>query len=71
MRVFFAGLVLGLLLAFSRAQAANEVVTVPLVLGDYYAWAYTEAIEDHAAIYGWSTASVERARLGHSGLQRG
>jgi hypothetical protein len=51
--------VLALTLAFSRAQAANEAVTVPLVLGDYYAWAYTEAIEDHAAIYGLTTASVD------------
>jgi hypothetical protein len=42
-----------------QAQAKNEIVTIPLVLGDYYAWAYAEAIEDHASIYGWSTAGVD------------
>jgi len=40
-------------------QAANEVITVPVILGDYYGWAYTEAIEDHATIYGLSTAGVD------------
>src|SRR5579859_822202 len=43
---------------FSQAGAANEIITVPIILADYYAWAYTEAIEDHADIYGWSTAGV-------------
>ncbi len=52
-------LFLFLILGFGSSRAANEVVTVPLVLGDYYAWAYTEAFEDHAEIYGWSTAGVD------------
>ncbi len=43
----------------SQAQAKNEIVTIPLVVGDYYVWAYAEAIEDHASIYGWSTAGVD------------
>ncbi|MGH7740257.1 MAG: hypothetical protein ACREL1_08945 [bacterium] len=43
----------------ARAQAKNEIVTIPLVLGDYYVWAYAEAIDDRAAIYGWSTAGVD------------
>lgn len=41
------------------ARAENEIVTIPLVLGDYYAWAYVEAIEDRATVYGWSTAGVD------------
>lgn len=44
---------------FGRARADNELVTVPLVVGDYYAWAYTESIMDHADIYTWSTAGVD------------
>ncbi len=42
-----------------KALAANEIITVPVVLADYYGWAYTEAFEDHADIYGWSTAGVD------------
>lgn len=41
------------------ARADNELVTVPLVLGDYYAWAYTEAFMDHGDIFAWSTAGVD------------
>jgi hypothetical protein len=44
---------------FIPAQAKNEIVTIPLIAADYYAWAYTEAIEDHASVYGWSTAGVD------------
>jgi len=43
----------------SSARADHEIVTVPLILGDYYVWAYTEAFEDHAEVYGWSTAGVD------------
>lgn len=42
-----------------RAQAGTEIITVPVILADYYAWAYTEAIEDKATIYGFSTAGVD------------
>jgi len=42
-----------------EALAANEIITVPVVLADYYGWAYTEAFEDHADIFGWSTAGVD------------
>jgi hypothetical protein len=52
-------LVLLLGLAGRPARAANEPVTVPIVLADYYAWAYTEAFEDRAYVYGWSTAGVD------------
>jgi hypothetical protein len=41
------------------ALAANEIVTVPVVLADYYGWAYTEAFEDRADIYAWSSAGVD------------
>jgi len=54
------GLVLWLWMAFSpKARAGNEILTVPLVLADYYGWAYTEAFQDHADIYAWSTAGVD------------
>jgi len=43
----------------SSSRADNEWVTVPLVLGDYYGWAYTEGFMDHADIYAWSTAGVD------------
>lgn len=42
-----------------KVQAANEIITVPIVLADYYGWAYTEAFEDRANIYAWSTAGVD------------
>ena len=53
--------VMALLLALpgGQAGAANESVTIPLILADYYGWAYTEAFTDHADIYAWSTAGVD------------
>jgi len=42
-----------------RVFAKNEEITVPLVVADYYAWAYTEAFLDHSDVYGWSTAGVD------------
>lgn len=58
---FIRGCLLGLLVysGAGRVRAANEVVTVPVVLADYYAWAYTEAFEDHAELYAWSAAGVD------------
>lgn len=48
------------LAAFSgKASARNELISVPLILGDYYAWSYVEAFEDHGDIYAWSTAGVD------------
>ena len=41
------------------APAKNEIVTVPVIVADYYAWAYYEAFEDKADIYAWSTAGVD------------
>lgn len=55
----FGGLVLFLFLSAGRAWADHEAVTIPLILADYYGWAYTEAFEDHAYIYAWSTAGVD------------
>ncbi len=45
--------------AFSRAWAKNEAVTVPVILTDYYAWAYTEAVEDKSTLYACSTGGVD------------
>ena len=53
-------MVLGFLTApGSGALAKNEWVSVPIILGDYYVWAYTEAFQDHSEIFGWSTAGVD------------
>ncbi len=41
------------------ARAGHELVTVPIVVADYYGWAYTEMFMDHADIYGWSNAGVD------------
>ena len=62
MRPSYRGWALSLLILvfpLGKAWAGNEILTVPVILADYYAWAYTEAIEDHADIYGWSTAGVD------------
>jgi len=59
---FIRGLGLALLLFVlpsGRAFAGNEIVTVPVIVADYYAWAYTEAFMDRADIYAWSTAAVD------------
>lgn len=58
-RFFLLGFVLFLTWGNREARAANEIITVPVVLADYYGWAYTEAFEDHADIYGYSTAGVD------------
>jgi hypothetical protein len=42
-----------------KARAAHELITVPLILGDYYAWSYTEIFEDNAQAFGYSTAGVD------------
>ncbi len=42
-----------------KARAGNEWVTVPLVVADYYGWAYTEIFEDHADVFGGCTAGVD------------
>lgn len=40
-------------------RAGNEIITIPMVLVDYNAWAYTEIFEDNARIYGWTSAGVD------------
>jgi hypothetical protein len=47
------------LLPAPPASAKNEAVTVPVILADYYGWAYTEAFMDKAYVYGFSTAGVD------------
>jgi hypothetical protein len=42
-----------------EAPAKNELITVPIIVGDYYVWAYAEMFQDHSDIYGWSTAGVD------------
>ncbi len=42
-----------------QAGAQNEIVTVPVILVDYYAWPYTEIFKDRADVFGWSTAGVD------------
>ena len=42
-----------------KAQAAHEALTVPLILGDYYAWSYTEIFEDKANTFGFTVAGVD------------
>lgn len=41
------------------AKADHEWITVPVVVADYYGWAYTEAFMDNATVYGFSTAGVD------------
>jgi hypothetical protein len=48
-----------LLLGTGSAKADHEAITIPLVVADYYGWAYTEAFMDNATIYGFSTAGVD------------
>ncbi len=73
------GMVFFLLLLFpllvGRALGRNDIITVPMILTDYYGWAYTEAFEDKSEIYAWSTAGVDAlgwgiilARREYSGL---
>ena len=50
---------LGIAVIPLRASAANEFITVPVILADYYGWAYAEMFEDHADVYAWSTAGVD------------
>ena len=62
MRKILIGWGLGLVLLGllpGKATAQNEWITVPIILADYYGWAYTEAFEDKAEIYGWSIAGVD------------
>jgi hypothetical protein len=48
-----------LIAGFEKAQAGNEVITIPIIAADYYAWSYTEIFEDNAEIFGYSTAGVD------------
>jgi hypothetical protein len=43
----------------AKVQAGNEAITIPIVLADYYVWAYTQAFRDRAFPYAWSTAGVD------------
>ncbi|HTA76263.1 MAG TPA: hypothetical protein VK791_03820 [bacterium] len=48
-----------LFLGVPYAKADHEWITVPVVVTDYYGWAYTEAFMDNATVYGFSTAGVD------------
>ncbi len=48
-----------LFLGIPSAKADHEWVTVPVVVADYYGWAYTEAFMDNARVYGFSTAGID------------
>ena len=52
-------LVAVLTVASGAAQARNEMLTVPVVLADYYGFAYYQAFRDHAHPYAWATAGVD------------
>ncbi len=41
------------------ARAGNEIITIPVIAADYYAWSYTEIFEDNARVFGYSTAGVD------------
>lgn len=40
-------------------QARNELITVPVILADYYGFAYYQAYEDRAFPYAWGTAGAD------------
>jgi len=42
-----------------KSLAQSEWITVPVILADYYGWAYTEIFRDRADVVGWSTAGVD------------
>jgi hypothetical protein len=49
-----------LLLASPRpVKAANEIFTVPVVLGDYYFYSYYEPVKDHSVAYTYPLAGVD------------
>jgi hypothetical protein len=45
--------------AWAPARAGNELVTVPVVVADYYGWAYTEMFMDRADVFGWCNAGSD------------
>jgi len=55
--LFLVWLILGFFPGKARAQ--NEWVSVPVILADYYGWAYTEVFKDRADLFGWSVAGVD------------
>lgn len=58
--VLVLGMALGAcLFAPAAARADNEAITVPVILADYYGWAYAEAFVDKADVYGFTTAGVD------------
>lgn len=54
-----SALVLGLYLPARGARAASEAVTLPVVLADYYGFAYAQAFLDHSYGYAYPTAAVD------------
>ncbi len=60
--------VLFLIAGPQKARAAHEAITVPLVIGDYYVWSYTEIFEDNAQAFGFSVAGVDALGWGWMAL---
>ena len=58
-RVWFLLMGLFLVAGMQKARAGNEVITIPVIAADYYAWSYTEIFEDNAMVFGYSTAGVD------------
>lgn len=60
-RSLMMGLVVLLLVSASwtPARAGNELVTVPIVMADYYGWAYTEIFMDRADVFGYCNAGSD------------
>ena len=55
-----AGAVLvGFWIAPTPSRAANEALTVPVVLADYYGFAYTQAFQDRSYGFAYPTAAVD------------
>jgi len=53
---FFLG---GIIWPGGSARAGHEFITVPVILADYYAWAYLEIFQDRADVLGFTTADVD------------
>lgn len=59
MRAAAAALALAGVGAAGSARAGQEWLTVPVILADFYGFAYYQAFEDGADAYGWTVAGVD------------
>jgi len=63
-------LAMALTMVMGTVQARNEALTVPVVLADYYGFAYYQAFKDRAFPYAWSTAGVDALGWGIVAIPR-